>query len=79
MLHWLCRSNQRCPVVASYLGVLLAMLFMAGMKITIQDETDYRKALAGSVNRSLNFHTRGEAVPLSQFAERPLFIAAFRS
>ena len=33
------------PVVAAYLGVLLAMLFMVGMKIAIQDGIDYRKGL----------------------------------
>lgn len=33
------------PVVAAYLVVLLAMLFMVGMKIAIQDGIDYRKGL----------------------------------
>ena len=38
------------PVVAAYLGVLLAMLFMVGMKITIQDGIDYRKGLIVGVS-----------------------------
>ncbi|MCY4219763.1 MAG: purine/pyrimidine permease [Gammaproteobacteria bacterium] len=33
------------PVVAAYLTVLLAMLFVVGMKIIIQDGVDYRKGL----------------------------------
>ncbi|MCY4228418.1 MAG: hypothetical protein OXF20_12175 [Gammaproteobacteria bacterium] len=33
------------PVVAAYLMVLLAMLFVVGMKIIIQDGVDYRKGL----------------------------------
>ena len=33
------------PVVAAYLSVLLAMLFMVGMKIAVQDGIDYRKGL----------------------------------
>ena len=38
------------PVVAAYLGVLLAMLFMVGMKIAIQDGIDYRKGLIVGVS-----------------------------
>ena len=33
------------PVVAAYLTVLLAMLFVVGMRIVIQDGVDYRKGL----------------------------------
>lgn len=33
------------PVVAAYITVLLAMLFVVGMKIIIQDSVDYRKGL----------------------------------
>ena len=33
------------PVVAAYLAVLVAMLFMVGIKIAIQDGIDYRKGL----------------------------------
>ena len=33
------------PVVASYVTVLLALLFVVGMRIVIQDGADYRKAL----------------------------------
>ncbi len=33
------------PVVAAYITVLLAMLFVVGMKIIIQDGVDYRKGL----------------------------------
>ena len=33
------------PVVAAYLTVLMAMLFLIGMKIVIQDGLDYRKGL----------------------------------
>ncbi len=33
------------PVVAAYLTVLLAMLFVVGMRIVIQDGIDYRKGL----------------------------------
>ena len=33
------------PVVAAYLTVLVAMLFMVGIKIVIQDGIDYRKGL----------------------------------
>ena len=38
------------PVVAAYLGVLLAMLFMVGMKMAIQDGIDYRKGLIVGVS-----------------------------
>ncbi len=38
------------PVVAAYLGVLLAMLFIVGMKIVIQDGIDYRKGLIVGVS-----------------------------
>lgn len=33
------------PVVAAYITILLAMLFVVGMKIIIQDGVDYRKGL----------------------------------
>ena len=33
------------PVVAAYLGVLLAMIFIVGMNIAMQDGMDYRKGL----------------------------------
>ncbi len=33
------------PVAASYVTVLLALLFVVGMRVVIQDGTDYRKAL----------------------------------
>lgn len=33
------------PVAAAYIGVLLAMLFIVGMKVTVQDGIDYRKGL----------------------------------
>ena len=33
------------PVIAAYLGVLLATLFVIGMRIAIQDGIDYRKGL----------------------------------
>ena len=33
------------PVIAAYLGVLLATLFVIGMRIAVQDGTDYRKGL----------------------------------
>ena len=33
------------PVVAAYLGVLLAMIFIVGMRIAMQDGIDYRKGL----------------------------------
>ena len=33
------------PVVAAYLGVLLAMIFIVGMNIAMQDGIDYRKGL----------------------------------
>ena len=33
------------PVVAAYLGVLLAMIFIAGMNVAMQDGIDYRKGL----------------------------------
>ena len=33
------------PVVAAYLGVLLAMIFIVGMHIAMQDGIDYRKGL----------------------------------
>lgn len=33
------------PVVAAYIAVLLAMLFVVGMRIVIQDGVDYRKGL----------------------------------
>ena len=33
------------PVAAAYIGVLLVMLFVVGMKVTLQDGIDYRKGL----------------------------------
>ena len=33
------------PVVATYLGVLLAMIFIVGMNVAMQDGIDYRKGL----------------------------------
>ncbi len=33
------------PVIAAYLGVLLAMIFVAGMRIAMRDGIDYRKGL----------------------------------
>ena len=38
------------PVVAAYRGELLAMLFMVGMKIAIQDGIDYRNGLIVGVS-----------------------------
>ena len=38
------------PVIAAYLGVLLAMLFVIGMRIAIQDGIDYRKGLIVGVS-----------------------------
>ena len=37
------------PVAASYVTVLLAMLFVLGMKIVVQDGIDYRKGLVAGV------------------------------
>ena len=37
------------PVAAAYLTVLLAMLFVLGMKIVVQDGIDYRKGLVAGV------------------------------
>ena len=37
------------PVAASYVTVLLAMLFVLGMKIVVQDGMDYRKGLVAGV------------------------------
>lgn len=37
------------PVAAAYLTVLLAMLFVVGMKIVVQDGIDYRKGLVAGV------------------------------
>ena len=37
------------PVAASYITVLLAMLFVLGMKIVVQDGIDYRKGLIAGV------------------------------
>ena len=37
------------PVAAAYIGVLLAMLFIVGMKVTVQDGIDYRKGLIAGV------------------------------
>ena len=38
------------PVVAAYLGVLLAMIFIVGMNIAMQDGIDYRKGLIVGVS-----------------------------
>ena len=38
------------PVIAAYLGVLLATLFVIGMRIAIQDGIDYRKGLIVGVS-----------------------------
>ncbi len=37
------------PVAAAYLGVLLAMLFVVGMKVVVQDGIDYRKSLVTGI------------------------------
>ncbi len=37
------------PVAASYIAVLLAMLFVVGMRVVIQDASDHRKALTVGV------------------------------
>ena len=37
------------PVAAAYIGVLLAMLFVVGMKVVIQDGVDYRKGLVAGL------------------------------
>ena len=37
------------PVTAAYVTVLLAMLFVLGMKIVVQDGVDYRKGLVAGV------------------------------
>ena len=37
------------PVAAAYIGVLLAMLFIVGMKVVVQDGIDYRKGLTAGV------------------------------
>ncbi len=37
------------PVVAAYITVLLAMLFVVGMKIVVRDGIDYRKGLVSGV------------------------------
>ena len=37
------------PVAAAYVTVLLAMLFVTGMKIVVQDGIDYRKGLVAGV------------------------------
>ncbi len=37
------------PVAAAYLTVLLAMLFVVGMKIVVQDGIDYRKGLVAGI------------------------------
>ena len=38
------------PVVSAYLVILLAMLFVVGMKIVIQDGVDYRKSIVAGVS-----------------------------
>ena len=38
------------PVAAAYITVLLAMLFVVGMKIVVQDAMDYRKGLIAGVS-----------------------------
>ena len=38
------------PVAAAYVTVLLAMLFVVGMKIIVQDGADYRKSLIAGVS-----------------------------
>ena len=38
------------PVAAAYITVLLAMLFVVGMKIVVQDGVDYRKSLVVGVS-----------------------------
>ena len=37
------------PVVGAYLGVLMAMLFLIGLKVLIQDGLDYRKGLIAGI------------------------------
>ena len=37
------------PVAAAYIGVLLAMLFIVGMKVVVQDGVDYRKGLVAGI------------------------------
>ena len=38
------------PVAAAYITVLLAMLFVTGMKMVVQDGIDYRKGLVVGVS-----------------------------
>ena len=37
------------PVVAAYVMVLLALLFMQGMKLIVQDGIDYRRSMAAGL------------------------------
>ena len=59
------------PVIAAYLGVLLATLFVIGMRIAIQDGIDYRKGLIVGVSFWIGVGFQNDLVfaeHVSQFA-----------
>ncbi len=57
------------PVVAAYLTVLMAMLFMVGIKIVIQDGIDYRKGLIVGVSFWIGIGFQNDMIFPAQVAE----------
>lgn len=57
------------PVAAAYLTVLLAMLFVVGMKIVIQDGIDYRKRLVAGVGFWVGTGFQNSAIFPEYFSE----------
>ena len=57
------------PVVAAYLGVLLAMLFIVGVNIVIQDGIDYRKGMIVGVSFWIGVGFQNDMIFPAQVAE----------
>ena len=57
------------PVVAAYATVLLAMLFVVGMRIVVQDGIDYRKGLVVGVSFWIGVGFQNGAIFPEFFAE----------
>ena len=55
------------PVVAAYIAVLMAMLFIAGMRTVVQDGLDYRKSVLVGVAFWLGFGFQNAPVLADQF------------
>ena len=57
------------PVVAAYLMVLMAMLFVVGMRMVVQDPADYRKAVVVGLSFWLGVGFQSQLVFADQLGE----------